>query len=114
MSDTPQDLDKLAEKIKVAKGDEPEETPDNNGAQTGIELVASIAVCTAIGYSIDQYFETKPLWLIIFLFLGVFVGFYNVYRTINNISPAVGYHKAQQNPSKGDLKQEPKDAKDEA
>lgn len=104
MGDT-QDIDDLKKKIedstkardsRVNAGRstvQPKEGSSQQGVQAGVELVGAIAVCTGIGYGVDQYFETKPLWLIIFFFLGIITGFYNVYRTVNNMSPTVGFSR---------------------
>ncbi|MCD8562535.1 MAG: AtpZ/AtpI family protein [Alphaproteobacteria bacterium] len=62
---------------------------------------------TAIGYGIDYYFGTKPAFLLIFFFLGVCTGFYNVYRVTQNMGTAVGIKK----PAKEDLSEDKKDAK---
>ena len=94
------DLNSLDEKIKKARGldeqslkaktVEKEERQSREGVQAGIELVGAIAASTAIGYGLDRWLETKPLFLIIFLLLGIATGFYNVYRITQNLGTAVG------------------------
>jgi ATP synthase protein I len=46
----------------------------------------AMILCTAIGYGmgfyIDKWFHTKPIFAIIFLIFGVIAGFLNAYRTI--------------------------------
>lgn len=91
-------LDALSKKIAEAKGVDPEtqkpttsKDDSRQGAQAGVELIAAVGVFTAIGYGLDQYFDTQPLWMLVCMLLGMITGFYNVYRTINNIPPAVGY-----------------------
>ncbi len=75
------------------------ETPDASraGAQAGMELVAAIVLCTALGIALDRWLATSPLFLLIFFFLGLATGFYNVYRVTNNIGTAVGASKPAQN-----------------
>jgi len=49
-----------------------------------IELVAGIAVGAAVGYGIDGVFDTKPLFFIIFMFLGVAGSVLNIYKLADN------------------------------
>ena len=49
------------------------------------ELVAAVAVVTIIGFILDNWFGTKPWFIIIFFFLGVTAGILNVIRVANNI-----------------------------
>ena len=51
----------------------------------GTELVAAVAVGTIIGFILDNWFGTKPWFIIIFFFLGVIAGILNVIRVANNI-----------------------------
>ena len=49
------------------------------------ELVAAVLVGTIIGFIFDNWFGTKPWFIIIFFFLGVTAGILNVIRVANNI-----------------------------
>ena len=51
----------------------------------GTELVAAVAVGTIIGFILDSWFDTKPLLIIIFFFLGTAAGILNVIRTANRM-----------------------------
>jgi len=51
----------------------------------GTELVAAVAVGTIIGFILDSWFDTKPLLIIIFFFLGAAAGMLNVIRTANRM-----------------------------
>jgi len=51
----------------------------------GTELVAAVAVGTIIGFILDNWFDTKPWFIIIFFFLGSAAGMLNVIRTANRI-----------------------------
>lgn len=63
---------------------------DFSGAETGralslgirvlSEFVAGVVVGFLIGWQLDAWFSTTPLFLILFLGLGTAAGFYNVYR----------------------------------
>ena len=47
----------------------------------GTELVAAVAVGTIIGFILDNWFGTKPWFIIIFFFLGAAAGMLNVVKT---------------------------------
>ena len=49
----------------------------------GTELVAAVAVGTIIGFILDNWFDTKPWFIITFFFLGVIAGIVNVIRVAN-------------------------------
>jgi len=86
------DIDELGEKIASVKN--ARKAPKENsreGIQVGIELFAAMGVCGTIGYFIDGWADTKPLFMIIFFFIGVVVGFYNIYRISMNVGYGVGY-----------------------
>ena len=51
----------------------------------GTELVASVVVGTIIGFILDNWFGTKPWFIIIFFFMGVIAGIVNVIRVANNM-----------------------------
>lgn len=40
----------------------------------GTQMVAVIAAFGAIGWALDYWFESKPLWLVIFLIVGSIAG----------------------------------------
>ena len=45
------------------------------------ELVAAVVVGSTIGYLLDNWFDTKPLLVICFFFMGVAAGILNVFRS---------------------------------
>ena len=51
----------------------------------GTELVGSVVVGTIIGFILENWFGTKPWFIIIFFFLGVIAGILNVVRVAKNI-----------------------------
>ena len=61
--------------------------------RSGLELFASIVVGLVIGIVMDKYFETSPLFLIIFLMLGFASGIMNVYRSVKKLGFEVGFKK---------------------
>jgi ATP synthase protein I len=55
------------------------------GLRIAVELAAAVAIGTAIGYGLDRWFETAPLFLVIFFIVGCAAGFLNVYRTAQEL-----------------------------
>ena len=51
----------------------------------GTELVAAVLVGTIIGFILDNWFDTKPWFIITFFFLGVIAGILNVIRVAKNM-----------------------------
>ena len=51
----------------------------------GTELVAAVAVGTIIGFILDNWFDTKPWFIITFFLIGVIAGIMNVIRVANNM-----------------------------
>ena len=45
------------------------------------ELVAAVVVGSIIGFILDEWFDTKPWFIIIFFFIGVTAGILNVIRS---------------------------------
>ena len=56
-----------------------------NALKLGTELVAAVVVGTIIGFILDNWFDTKPWFIIIFFFLGTAAGILNVIRTANRM-----------------------------
>ncbi|MFN3827477.1 MAG: AtpZ/AtpI family protein [Micavibrio sp.] len=79
---------KEADKLKEAEN-------TNMGIRAGAELVVTIGAGAFIGYGLDSWLGTKPIFLIIFLLAGVFAGFFNIYRITQNIGSSVGYPTLQ-------------------
>lgn len=63
------------------------------GLRIGLEFASGTLVGLGIGYGIDHLAGTKPLFMIIFLFLGFGAGILNVYRVVNNISEGIGINR---------------------
>ena len=56
-----------------------------NAFKLGTELVAAVAVGTIIGFILDNWFDTKPWFIIAFFFIGVIAGIMNVIRVAKNM-----------------------------
>jgi len=52
------------------------------GARVGVELVSAMAVAVAIGWGLDHWLHTLPLFLILFVLLGGAPVFANVWRMV--------------------------------
>ena len=61
--------------------------------RSGVELVSSIIVALVIGIFLDNYFKSKPIFLIIFLILGFAAGIINVFRSVKKLGFEVGFKK---------------------
>jgi ATP synthase protein I len=45
----------------------------------GISMVLALVIAIAIGYYLDKWFQTSPLFFLIFMILGIVAGFRNIY-----------------------------------
>ncbi len=61
--------------------------------KSGIELVSPVIVAVFIGIFLDNYFQSKPVFLIIFLILGFSAGIINVFRAVKRLGFEVGFKK---------------------
>ena len=50
--------------------------------QVGLTMAGSILFCLAVGYYLDKWLNTKPIFIIIFILLGIVGGGVTVYRQI--------------------------------
>ncbi len=89
----PQDLQDMKQKIATAKGSK---IASNGGAEEGkgsefisaarvglrigTEMLSAVLIGGAIGYTIDKWLETQPIFLVAFLIIGGAAGILNIYR----------------------------------
>jgi ATP synthase protein I len=57
----------------------------------GVELVSALAIGVGIGYILDQWVDTTPLFLLIFFVLGGAAGVFNVFRMVSGLTQTIGY-----------------------
>lgn len=72
----------------------------------GVELASGIIVGCGLGLLIDNYFDTSPLGIIVFFFLGCAAGMLNVYKSLQGLGYKVGYKSRAETLKE---KQKPKD-----
>ena len=81
-------LDK-ARQQKQAGPDGGDEPPPRlgygTGLQAGIEVVAGVCVGVLLGWALDRWLGTLPLFLILFFMLGAAAGVLNAYRHLRRM-----------------------------
>jgi len=122
-TDPRKSLNDLEARLKTARGDTDKESGSRGrgtqsglgqGLRIGIEMVVSVAVGAGVGYFIDNWAGTTPLFMIVFLFLGFAVGIMNVLRIARGLDEAVGLGRAMREKEERDQnaaggKQQPAD-----
>ena len=88
------DEDNFKTRLRIAKREVSKKSANENNKRglflgsafrLGTELVAAVAVGTIIGFILDNWFDTKPWFIIAFFFIGVIAGILNVIRVANNM-----------------------------
>ena len=84
------DLEDLKTRLKIARSKLQNQNSEKankkkgvflgNAFKLGTELVAAVAVGTIIGFILDNWFDTKPLLIIIFFLFGSAAGILNIFR----------------------------------
>jgi ATP synthase protein I len=70
----------------VRRGAMPTQTAYGVAFRIGVELVAALAVGGGIGWLLDRWFGTLPLFLIVFFVLGAIAGLLNVFRAAKEMN----------------------------
>ena len=87
-------LKEISTRLEIAKKNIKNDEKNNkssNAASLGkalkisTELVAAVVVGSTIGFLLDNWFDTKPLLIICFFFMGVAAGILNVFRSANKM-----------------------------
>ena len=61
--------------------------------RVAVELVSALAVGLGIGWLLDEWLDTRPWLMLVFIVLGFAAGVLNVYRMASGYGYAVGYTK---------------------
>ena len=83
------DLDKLEARLEAAKArHEPQARQAASsalaqGTRHAFEIAATTMVGGGIGWLLDRWLETGPWMLLLFLFLGITAGFWNLLKAVN-------------------------------
>ena len=87
MSELPQDIKDIDERIrnlKNAKGKKREKSQVNSTLQQAFrfaaEFVSPVIIALALGYLADEFFESKPIIMLVMAVFGCAAGVLNVYR----------------------------------
>ena len=80
----------LNQRIQKAKsnsdlGQNKPPSPVGKAMKVVVEIVAAMAVGLVIGILLDNYFDTRPIFIIIFFLLGSAAGILNVFRVAKSI-----------------------------
>ncbi|OGV67182.1 MAG: hypothetical protein A2498_06630 [Lentisphaerae bacterium RIFOXYC12_FULL_60_16] len=60
-------------------------------ASIGTVMAVSMAIFGYLGYRLDKWSDTYPYWLIMGLFAGLLVGFYDTWKWVRHLDPgAIG------------------------
>ena len=51
-------------------------------ASAAYTLLGAVLFLSLIGYNLDKYFKSTPVYLVIGLCLGMIIGFYELYKSI--------------------------------
>ena len=87
-------LKEISTRLEIAKKNIKSNQQNNKGStaaslgkalKISTELVAAVVVGTTIGFLLDNWFDTKPLLIICFFFMGVVAGILNVFKSAKNM-----------------------------
>jgi ATP synthase protein I len=90
-------LDDLDDRLRRLRERAPEEKQSVSGGappqsaygfafRIGVELVAALAVGGGIGWLLDHWLGTLPLFLLVFFVLGAVAGLLNVFRAAKDMN----------------------------
>lgn len=79
-------------RLKREQRDRENATKDmNTGLKVLSEILGIMIASIVIGYFLDQWLETTPALLLVFMVLGIVTIFYNLMKYLQTGSEAIGY-----------------------
>jgi ATP synthase protein I len=57
-------------------------SPWGMGVRVGVEMLSALMVAVAIGWGLDRWLHTRPVFLAVFMLLGGAAGVLNVWRMV--------------------------------
>ena len=83
------ELKKKIEEAKLKNQDQGlnkiQPSPIGKAMKLAVEIVAALAIGITIGLLMDNFFDTRPLFIIIFFLLGSCAGILNVFRVAKSM-----------------------------
>ena len=100
------DIDRRLDKLQAQR--EEKDRPGRSALPEGMaaimgriatELVAGVMVGAFIGWALDRWLDTSPLFMLLMFFMGAFGGMLNVWRVFTGRGLAAGYFDEHKNSS---------------
>ena len=88
-ADAERDAEHMRQESRRAAG-----TAQSLGFRIAIELLAALIVGGAMGYFLDRWLKTAPIFLVVMLVLGFAAGLMSVFRAMQGLDQAVGLGRA--------------------
>ena len=105
LADIDRRLDKLQAQRKEKDRPGQSALPEGMAAIMGrvaTELVAGVVVGALIGWALDRWLDTSPLFMLVMFFMGAIAGMLNVWRVFTGRGLAAGYFDEHKNSSDKD------------
>ena len=89
------DLNEISARLEIAKKNIKKNIKKNKSLNVtsfgkamkiSTELVAAVVVGAALGFILDNWFDTKPILTICFFFMGVAAGILNVFKSAKKMN----------------------------